>query len=164
MSFSYLDSVRLRPTTPADVAALFAFQLDPEANRMAMVRPRDEATFFALWEGIFADPQVVKRVIVDEDERLLGSINCIQREGLDYVGYWVAREHWGRGIAGRALTLFLSEVTRRPLHARVAASNAASLKILLRSGFVEVARGWDEGNARLVACDEVQLTLGALPA
>lgn len=161
MSSAYLDSVRLRPPVPADVATLFAIQLDPEGNQMAMVRPRDEATFFALWEGIFVDPKVVPRVVVDGDERILGSINCFQREGLDYVGYWLAREHWGRGIAGRALALFLSEVTRRPLHARVAAGNAASLRILVRSGFVEVARGWAEGNARLVACDEVQLTLSS---
>lgn len=161
MASPFLDSVRLRPAVPDDVATLFAIQLDPEGNEMAMVKPRDEATFRTLWEGIFVDPQVVPRVIVDGGGQILGSINCFPREGLDYVGYWIAREHWGRGIGTRALTLFLSEVTRRPLHARVAAGNEASLRILFRSGFVEIGRGWSEGDARLVACDEVQLTLSS---
>jgi len=141
------------------VPTLYAIQLDPEGNRMAMVRPRDEATFHAVWEGIFADPRVVPRTIVDGEGTILGIINCFQREERDYVGYWIAREHWGKGIATRALTLFLAEVPRRPIHAQVAVSNAASHRVLLRCGFVEEGRGWAEGDERFLGCEEVRLTL-----
>lgn len=159
------EHVRLRPVERGDIPTLFAIQADPEGNRMAKVHPRDRATFDAVWEGVFADPRVVGRAIVarrgDEPERIVGSISCFQRDGVDYVGYWIDRPFWGRGYASRGLALLLQEVERRPLLARVAADNAASLRVLTRCGFTEVSRGWSPGDARLVACDEVLLRLDA---
>lgn len=159
-----LDEVRLRPVQWADVPVLFGFQLDEASNEMAKVKPRDEATFHAVWERVFATPMIVARVITakespDTAERIVGNVSCFQRDGLDYVGYWIARDAWGRGYASRALALMLVEVRRRPLHARVAADNVASLKVLERCGFTELRRGWSPGDDRLVACDEVLLVL-----
>ena len=41
----------------------------------------------------------------------------------ELVGYWIGRRDWGRGIATRALALFLERVTTRPLYAFVAVNN-----------------------------------------
>ena len=60
------------------------------------------------------------------------------------VGYWIGKEHWGQGVATRALAAFLQFVTERPLRAHVAAHNVGSIRVLEKCGFsveqkVEVA-------------------------
>jgi RimJ/RimL family protein N-acetyltransferase len=57
------------------------------------------------------------------------------RDGERQVGYWIARDRWGRGIATAALTALLEQVTERPLCARVAAHNRGSLRVLEKCGF-----------------------------
>lgn len=126
--------IRLRPVAPDDLPALYQQQLDPEANRMAGTKPRSREVFHATWQRIFTDPSVIPRVILHES-LVVGGISCFKLEGLDNVGYWIAREHWGKGIASPALTLFLDEVKIRPLHATAAATNAASIHILKSRGF-----------------------------
>ena len=51
------------------------------------------------------------------------------------VSYWIGKEHWGKGVATRALAAFLHIVTERPLHARVAKHNVASIRVLEKCGF-----------------------------
>ncbi len=51
------------------------------------------------------------------------------------MGYWLGREYWGKGIATRALSLFLDQVTARPLYAYVAKHNLASIRVLQKCGF-----------------------------
>lgn len=101
---------------------------------MAGTKARSAEVFRATWEKIFKEQTVVARVIV-EDGRVVGSISCFKAEGRDSVGYWIAREHWGRGLASVGLRLFLQEVSLRPLHATAARSNAASIRVLERCGF-----------------------------
>lgn len=128
------DPIRLRPTTPNDLPTLFELQSDAEANEMAGTKPRTREAFFAAWERNFADPNVNSRVI-EVGSTIVGSIARFQVEGQDCIGYWVGREHWGKGIASRALTMFLAEERRRPLHATTASSNAPSRRILQKCGF-----------------------------
>lgn len=135
--------IRLRRTEPGDLAGLFVIQSDPEANAMAGTKPRSRAEFFARWDDIFKDSRINGLVIELRDEAsdghmLVGSIACFQAAdegGRDCVGYWIARRYWGRGIASRALELFLHEECRRPLYATAASSNAASRHILEKNGF-----------------------------
>ena len=47
----------------------------------------------------------------------------------------MGREYWGKGIATRALTAFLEQVTTRPLYAHVAQHNLASIRVLEKCGF-----------------------------
>lgn len=54
------------------------------------------------------------------------------------VGYWIGREFWGRGIASAALGQFLRAEVARPLNARVAKHNTASIRVLRKAGFVLV--------------------------
>lgn len=52
------------------------------------------------------------------------------------LSYWIGRMHWRRGIAGRAVRLFLETAPiRGQLHARVRPENLASLRLLDRAGF-----------------------------
>lgn len=153
---SPVPSIRLRRTEPRDLPALFDIQSDPESNEMAGTKPRPRDVFFSRWDHIFTDPQVNGLIIEElrtsepDTFELVGSIACFQTDAagsteavreveqakvLNCVGYWIARPHWGRGIASRALALFLAQETRRPLHATTAATNAASRHILERAGF-----------------------------
>lgn len=133
---------------------LYAFQCDPLSNEMAGTKPRTREVFFATWEKIFADPGVNPRVIETHGKggpEIVGSISRFQVEGRDNVGYWIAQSHWGRGIASRALALFLTEEPRRPLHATAATSNAPSRHILLKCGFRNVGLRMGEETERFLA-------------
>ena len=127
--------VRLRPVQPGDLPRMYEMQLDPESNRMAVTIPRTREAFDAHWAKVLANPEIVPRAILVGDA-LVGTISCFQRDGQDHVGYWIDRAHWGAGVASRALQLLLEEVTRRPLIASAATSNAASLRVLQKCGFV----------------------------
>jgi RimJ/RimL family protein N-acetyltransferase len=167
----------LRPTVRADLDALFAMQADPEASVMAGVKPRTREAFDAMWEGIFANAKVIPRTIewyrggtresgsgesgtgeIGSGE-IVGIVNVFQSDGADMVGYTVARRHWGKGIASRALRLFLDEVTQRPLVAEAAADNAGSLRVLERCGFVRTGVRMGEETDRYIACELVHFVL-----
>jgi RimJ/RimL family protein N-acetyltransferase len=154
--------IRLRPTTPADLPALFEFQCDPQSNDMAGTKARTREVFFAVWERHFADPGINSRVIeIDTGgsgewgdhhaPEVVGSISRFQADGHDCVGYWIARPHWGRGIASRALAMFLIEEPRRPLHATAARTNAPSHRILEKCGFRRTGYRMGEETDRFVA-------------
>lgn len=154
-----LPPIRLRRTAPADLPALFEMQSDPQSNQMAGTKPRTREVFFKVWDGHFVNPAINSRVIEMEGVKgleIVGGISCFQvvEEGkaeLDCVGYWIARAHWGKGIASRALEMFLKEESRRPLHATAAKDNAPSRRILERAGFRFVGLRMGEETERFVA-------------
>jgi RimJ/RimL family protein N-acetyltransferase len=163
-----LCNVTLRDARPADVAVLFAFECDPAWGALAMVKPRSRQAFEAVWEKILQNraagamvPGVVQKVIVADDE-LCGTIGCRLADGLHMVGYGLGRAHWGRGIASRALALLLADpevLGVRPLHARVAANNTASIRVLEKNGFVIQGTHASPETERNLACDEVRMLL-----
>ncbi len=151
-------SVCLRPVTPVDLPELFRFQSDPDGARMAAVVPRDSQSFYSHWEKILVDPSIVARAIT-LDSVLVGDITCFNMDGLDSVGYWIARDYWGRGIATRALDLLLQEVRKRPLHARAARHNVASIRVLEHGGFVLTGYQHSPATERFLECEEAVLVL-----
>jgi RimJ/RimL family protein N-acetyltransferase len=72
----------------------------------------------------------------------------IEQFGEREVSYWIGKEYWGRGIATKALTLFLEELKVRPLYARAAKDNVASLRVLAKCGFTFVGEDRGFANAR----------------
>lgn len=147
-------TIRLRPTRAGDLPALFEFQCDPESNAMAGTKPRTREAFFAAWEGFLTNPNINGRVIETDGEggpEIVGSIACFQADGHNAVGYWIARRHWGKGIASRALAMFLQEEPRRPLLATAASSHAASRHILEKCGFRLVGVRMGEETERFLA-------------
>ena len=127
----------LREVVDSDLDAFFEHQREPEANRMAAFPARDREAFDAHWRRLLADDSLTKRTIVYEGE-VAGNLGCWEQEGRRFVGYWIGREFWGKGLATRALQELTGEVTQRPLHAWVATSNVASIRVLAKCGFVRV--------------------------
>lgn len=152
------ERVRLRPVEPGDLPAMYELQLDPESNRMAVTNPRTLEAFDTHWAKSLTDPRTHARAIL-VDGAFAGYISVFELDGLDHVGYWIDRAHWGRGIASRALQLILVEALRRPLIATAATSNAASLRILEKNGFTVVQIRHSPESERYPACEEAVLIL-----
>lgn len=151
-------SVRIRPVELEDLPVLFEFQLDPEANDLAATHPRSAEDFYSHWNRVLEDSTVTARIVLANGQTV-GSISCFPSGDQDFVGYWIGRKFWGRGIATRALEQILSEVRIRPLTARVAETNAASVRVLQKNGFVIVGRQHSPADERFQECEEVILEL-----
>ena len=130
-------TVRLRAVEDTDLPIFLANRHDPVAAAMAAVPTRDADAFFAHWAKIRADPTKVTRAIVAGD-RVVGDIGSWLEGAQREVGYWIGREHWGRGYATAALRLLLEEIPDRPIVAHVALENIGSRRVLEHCGFVVV--------------------------
>ena len=153
--------IQLRPVAPADLSIFFEHQRDPVACRMAAFTaddPNDRAAFDAHWQRILANDTITVRTIL-ADGAVAGHIATFLREGDLEVTYWIDRAMWGRGIATAALTAFLGVVATRPIHARAAADNASSLRVLERCGFAPFGRDRGFASARGEEIEEVILIL-----
>lgn len=126
--------VRLRPVEEQDLAVFFTHQAEPAAIEMAAFPARNKDQFTAHWAKIRADATNILRTIV-VDGVVAGNIVSWEQDGRRLLGYWVGREHWGRGVATGALAQFVSEVSIRPLYAHVAVHNVGSIRVLEKSGF-----------------------------
>jgi RimJ/RimL family protein N-acetyltransferase len=133
----------LRDVIETDLPVFFEHQRDPEATAMADFPARDREAFDAHWRRLLADDSLIKKTIVYEGE-VAGSIGCWEQEGRRLVGYWIGQEFWSKGLATRALQELTGEVTQRPLHAWVATSNIASIRVLAKCGFVRVGSQEDD--------------------
>ena len=154
-------TVSLRGVETADLDAVFEFERDPESVRMAAFTaadPDDRVAFDAHWAKILANPTVVARTVLDND-RVAGTVASFVMEGEREVTYWIDRALWGRGIASAALALLLAEVTERPLFARAAADNAASIRVLERCGFTVIGDNVDFAAGRNADTREVIMRL-----
>jgi RimJ/RimL family protein N-acetyltransferase len=126
--------VQLRDVRDDDLPTLFEHQMDPEANRMANFDARDRDAFMAHWAKILMDETVVARTVVHRDA-VAGNVVSWTHDDERDVGYWIGREHWGKGVATAALGAFLAELPERPLFAHVATHNVGSIRVLEKCGF-----------------------------
>ena len=129
--------VSLRDVQESDFATLYAQQLDPEATRMAAFPSRDWDAFSAHWAKIMSSTSSIAKAVVF-DGQVAGNIGCWEDSGEWNIGYWIGREYWGRGIASAALSEFVKGMTHRPLVAKVAKHNIASIRVLQKCGFTMV--------------------------
>ena len=157
------SDVLLRDVTEADLPIFFEQQLDPAANQMAAFTakdPADREAFTAKWAKILGDDTVKKAILVHG--QVAGSVSSFVApwSGQLEVTYWLGREYWGRGITTKALTAFLGHLKARPVYARAAKDNIASIRVLAKCGFT--ISGHDKGfaNARGEEVEEVVLRLG----
>jgi RimJ/RimL family protein N-acetyltransferase len=135
--------IRLRVARDGDRDLLFGWFNDPDAIAMAaFTQPAlaDGVAFDAHDHRVRSDPQTRHRAI-EADDTLVGSIASFPIEEDIEVTYWIDSAAWGRGIATEALRQFVTEVDpRRPLTARVADTNIASVRVLRSVGFREVGQ------------------------
>jgi RimJ/RimL family protein N-acetyltransferase len=158
-----MSNVVLRELGEKHLAALFEHQLDPAANHMAAFGakdPSDRGAFAEKWTKILGDGTITKRAILCDGE-VMGCVMAFiapWSEQLE-VSYWLGRRFWGNGIATKALAELLRIVTVRPIYARAAKDNVASIRVLEKCGF-EIT-GFDRcyATSRGEAVDEVILEL-----
>jgi RimJ/RimL family protein N-acetyltransferase len=161
--FHGVREVLLRDVEEGDLLAFFEHQLDPAANHMAAFTaedPADRAAFTSHWNKILADGAITKKSIL-LDGQVAGHVVSFERFGQPEVSYWIGRQYWGQGLATNALSEFLKEFGQRPLYARAAKDNIASIRVLEKCAF-EIA-GEDKGfaNARGREIEEFILVLKA---
>jgi RimJ/RimL family protein N-acetyltransferase len=153
------DNVCLRDVEAGDLAAFFEHQRDPDAVRMAAFPARDAEAFAAHWAKILADETAAKKTILC-GAQVAGNVLSWEQLGDRYVGYWVGKSFWGKGVATRALAAFLEHVRARPLFARVAKANVASLRVLAKCGFTIVGEDREAAPTGGEAVEEFVLMLG----
>jgi len=121
--------------------------------------PSDREAFGERWRR-FGESDDTTALVIEVDGKVVGSIGSWTADGEREVTYWLGREHWGKGIATRALAAFLADVERtRPIHAATAHDNAGSQRVLEKCGFRRVGerRGFAESRGEEV--DEVLFRL-----
>ena len=151
------DALVLREMAEDDLPVLFEYQLQPEARRMAAFTPsdsEDREAYLERWRKIIASDATVAQTVL-LDGRVIGMIGGFERDGEPEVTYWIGQEYWGRGLATRALSLFLRRFEKRPLFARAARDNAASIRVLEKCGFVPWGEDKGFANARGEEVEEV---------
>jgi RimJ/RimL family protein N-acetyltransferase len=132
------NDITLRAVQEGDLPILFEHQLDPHARQMAAFPGRDRDAFMAHWAKAMADETTILRTVLLRG-MVVGSIVYWQQSGKGNVGYWIDKDHWGRGIATAALAQFLHIVKARPLQAYVAKHNLGSIRVLQKCGFTVAA-------------------------
>ncbi len=155
--------ILLRDVTEGDLPIFFEQQLDPDANYMAAFTAKDPAdrdAFTAHWTKILGDETITKKTILFEGH-VAGSIVSFELFGEPSVAYWIGKEYWGKGIATKALSEFLGHVKARPLYARAAKDNIASIRVLEKCGFTICGEDKGFSNARGEEVEEFILKLGA---
>ena len=128
------NNISLRKVQDSDLPIFFEHQRDSVANQMAAFPARDKDAFMAHWAKIMKDESVILKTILFEGQ-VAGNVLSFEISGEREVGYWLGREFWGKGIATRALSEFLTQVQVRPLYAHVAKHNIASRRVLEKCGF-----------------------------
>lgn len=162
-----MTTITLRNPQPSDLEIFFTHQLDAEACYMAAFTakdPTDRVAFDTHWQRILNNPKVRNQTIVLHDqtqgtEEVVGHIASFEQFGDREITYWLGREHWGKGIATRALMAFLADEPTRPLHARAAKDNHASVRVLQKCGFVITGEDRGFANARNAEIEEFILQL-----
>lgn len=78
-------------------------------------------------------------LIKDENDSILGRINLVdidESDKIGYLGYRVGQNHTGKGVAKKALKLFLKqEQNVKQVKAKTTTNNIASQKVLEKNGF-----------------------------
>jgi RimJ/RimL family protein N-acetyltransferase len=155
------SDIQLRDVQAADLPIFVAHQQETAATQMAAFTvkdPSDRAAFSAHWVKIQADDGVTIQTILFQGE-VAGHVLCHNWFGEPEISYWLGQAMWGKGIATAALHQFIKQVKTRPLFARVAQDNAASLRVLQKCGFIITGQDQSFANARGEEIPEYLLTL-----
>ena len=136
----------LRPKRPEDADAITAACQDPEIPRWTFVpSPYTRADAEAYLRSC-AEEEAAGRsagfLAVDGEDRLLGSFSVMELDsepGYGEIGYWVAAEARGRGVATRAVRL-LTEWAQRELGLELIEilphkDNTASRRVAEKAGY-----------------------------
>lgn len=156
-----MSQLVLRPVEVSDFDAIFEQMRDPESVWMAAFTPEDpndRSAFDAHMAKVMSSSENTVRAIT-RDSRFVGTIASYVSEGSTEVTYWIDRSCWGQGIATRALSLLLEEISVRPIRARVASDNPGSLRVLQKAGFQPIGTELSFAPGRAAEIEETILEL-----
>lgn len=133
-----IQNVCLRPLYESDLPLFYEHQNDEGAEAMVGLPSRARDDFFDHWQKVMANPSIILRTILAENEIAGYLCSFIKEADEREVGYQLGKAYWGKGIATRALELFLPLIPYRPLYGVTPVHNIGSQKVLTRCGFVLV--------------------------
>ena len=145
-----------------DLAAIHGLLSDSRNMRFWSSLPHSTIEQSEAWlrSMVEADPAESDDFLVERDGRVIGKLGCWQ---LPEVGFMIASEETGKGYATEAMAAFLERRRQldqpRKLIADVDPRNLASLRLLVRHGFIETSRAnatWIVGDE---VCDSIYLAL-----
>ena len=148
--------VLLRAVDTSDLPTLYAHQQDPIAVHMAGVPGRAWDAFVAHWNTTVLGNPACRTCAIVVDNAVVGHVCAWDGEGQRFVGYWIARSHWGQGITTVALSRFLAGEATRPLHALVHVHNVASMRVLEKVGFLKVTSSAHDDDTAQFRLDAIE--------
>lgn len=149
-------NIKLRKTVIKDLPVLFEFQLDEEANHLAAFTSidfKDKEAYLSKYTKLLSNPKINNQTILFNDS-IVGSIAKFEVDENNEITYWIDRKYWGKGIATKALELFLIIEKSRPLFASVAFDNYGSQRVLEKCGFIKLGSEKGYANARKSEIEE----------
>ena len=155
------SKIELRVVEQSDLDIFFQHQQDPNSQQMAAFISKDPSSrpsFDNHWNKIMNNDDIMIRTIL-YDGAIVGHIAKFIMFDQAELTYWIDRNYWGRGIATNSLKAFLSEMQIRPIYARAAKDNLASIRVLVKCGFVLTGNERGFANARGEEIDEVVMQL-----
>jgi len=140
--------ITLRPPRADDAEALYRECQDPEIARWTGVPTPYERhhadQYLARCVEEEAEGKTRAFVAVDAEDRVLASISVMELDkGLAYgeIGYWVAKDARGKGVASRAVTLLRDwcarELGLELIELLIDAENLASQRVAESTGFLD---------------------------
>jgi RimJ/RimL family protein N-acetyltransferase len=139
----------LRPPEPGDADAIYEACQDPEIQRWTGVPSPYTREHSTSWlERSAAEREAGKALAflaVDDQGRLLGNFSVMeldQRPGYGEIGYWVAREARGKGVATRGVALLrdyaAAELGVELIELIIHEGNRLSQRVAERTGFLDI--------------------------
>lgn len=140
--FARTQRLLLRPVWPEDAGALFTAINDAgivcNLARAPWPYSRDDAADFAERAQDPRYPHFLLTLPGDAGQTLIGSCGLGECEGEAELGYWIARQHWGKGYATEAARAVIANawmIGHRRLVASHYIDNPASGSVLRNLGF-----------------------------
>ncbi|MBB1438483.1 GNAT family N-acetyltransferase [Shewanella sp. SG41-4] len=154
-------NISLHPITEADLDIFFEFENDPIANKMADFVPRKRKAFNLHWQQkILANEKATAQGIWIDDVLVGNVLSWINTDAaaksdpqMRLVGYWIGREHWGKGIATKAVEMFLKQFISSPVFAYIDKQNEGSVAVAYANGFFDVTAQYPQ----LISKDNLRL-------
>jgi RimJ/RimL family protein N-acetyltransferase len=149
-------AITLKRSVVEDINHFFEFQLDPEANYLAAFTakdPTDKPAYLEKYTRLLHNPTVNMQTIVMGDT-VIGTVTKFEIDDEAEIAFWIDKPFWGRGVATKALKMFLNVETKRPIFGHAAFDNFGSQKVLEKCGFVKIGTHKGFANARKLEIEE----------
>ncbi|BAD84422.1 ribosomal protein-serine acetyltransferase RimL homolog [Thermococcus kodakarensis KOD1] len=139
------EKVALGVIIKEDVQKIWEWNNDREVAK-SLADPSDVSTLeeWMRWYENLTAKKLTKRAfaVLNDDGELVGTVilsGIDLRNGTAEIGYFIGKEHWGKGYASEAVKLALrfcfQYMNLRKVFARTYENNAASIKVLEKNGF-----------------------------